>query len=241
MPETKYQKAPERFRFTTDWFCGNEKHFSRYLTHLVDMPCQILEIGSYEGRATVWLLENIATHPQARDHLHRFERAIVIPANVSWPRDRRKKFACKWALSDLLRSFPSNTFRFYLCRWRPRLGVKFWKTPCFHFSLAQACRHHGVLMITNGRTRATLDGLPKPAINAFLSIYKRKITVLMKGYQVWMRRRCAISANSSRALPTPDRAKWNIARREPMNLTNFRFETDSDGIALLTWDMPGAR
>ena len=24
-----------------------------------------------------------------------------------------------------------------------------------------------------------------------------------------------------------------------MNLKNFRFETDSDGIALLTWDMPG--
>src|SRR5580704_3625440 len=24
-----------------------------------------------------------------------------------------------------------------------------------------------------------------------------------------------------------------------MNLTNFRFETDADGIALLTWDMPG--
>ncbi|MGO9237867.1 MAG: hypothetical protein ACLP4V_28665 [Methylocella sp.] len=24
-----------------------------------------------------------------------------------------------------------------------------------------------------------------------------------------------------------------------MNLAHFRFETDSDGIALLTWDMPG--
>ena len=24
-----------------------------------------------------------------------------------------------------------------------------------------------------------------------------------------------------------------------MNLTNFRFETDADGIALVTWDMPG--
>src|ERR1700723_4749542 len=23
-----------------------------------------------------------------------------------------------------------------------------------------------------------------------------------------------------------------------MNLTNFRFETDSDGVALVTWDMP---
>ena len=31
-----------------------------------------------------------------------------------------------------------------------------------------------------------------------------------------------------------------IARRSfSMNLTNFRFETDADGIALVTWDMPG--
>ena len=25
-----------------------------------------------------------------------------------------------------------------------------------------------------------------------------------------------------------------------MNLTNFRFETDADGIATATWDMPGS-
>ena len=24
-----------------------------------------------------------------------------------------------------------------------------------------------------------------------------------------------------------------------MNLTNFRFETDAEGVALVTWDMPG--
>jgi 3-hydroxyacyl-CoA dehydrogenase/enoyl-CoA hydratase/3-hydroxybutyryl-CoA epimerase len=24
-----------------------------------------------------------------------------------------------------------------------------------------------------------------------------------------------------------------------MNATNFRFETDADGVALITWDMPG--
>ena len=24
-----------------------------------------------------------------------------------------------------------------------------------------------------------------------------------------------------------------------MNLVNFRFETDADGVALVTWDMPG--
>jgi len=38
------------------------------------------------------------------------------------------------------------------------------------------------------KDRASPDGTPKLAINAFLRIYRRKITVLMKDYQVWIRK-----------------------------------------------------
>src|SRR5262245_13242627 len=44
--------------------------------------------------------------------------------------------------------------------------------------------------------------------------------------RVWARRR---SSNEC------ERRRW----KRVMNLKNFRFETDKDGIALLTWDMPG--
>ena len=38
------------------------------------------------------------------------------------------------------------------------------------------------------KDQAFPDATPKLAINAFLSIYGRKITVLMKDYQVWIRK-----------------------------------------------------
>jgi hypothetical protein len=63
-PETKSKSARE-VQFYDGLVFGNEKHFSKYLAHLENTPCRILEIGCYEGRATVWLLENIATHPDA--------------------------------------------------------------------------------------------------------------------------------------------------------------------------------
>ena len=106
------KKDPERFRFTTDWFCGNEKHFSRYLTHLVDMPCQILEIGSYEGRATVWLLENIATHPQAGITCIDIAEQLSFRKNILAARSPEKVHLQIGLSRHLLRSFPANTFDF---------------------------------------------------------------------------------------------------------------------------------
>jgi len=38
------------------------------------------------------------------------------------------------------------------------------------------------------KDRGSPDGTPKLAIKAFLRIYKCKITVLMKDYQVWIRK-----------------------------------------------------
>lgn len=32
------------------------------------------------------------------------------------------------------------------------------------------------------------EGLPRPAIDAFLKVYAKKISVLFKGYQVWVRK-----------------------------------------------------
>lgn len=48
--------------YTQDWFSGNIGRFSRHLGHLKGQPnLRFLEIGSFEGRSTVWLLENILT------------------------------------------------------------------------------------------------------------------------------------------------------------------------------------
>jgi predicted O-methyltransferase YrrM len=184
--KTNFQQAPERFSFTTDWFCGNEKHFSRYLTHLVDTPCRILEIGCYEGRATVWLLENIATHPGATI------KCIDVAEHTSFQRNilaarMPEKVRLETGLSrDLLRLCPADTFDFiYVDGGHGTIEVL--EDAVLSFRLL---KRNGIMAFDDYRwnDRASPDGTPKPAIRAFLSIYKRKITVLMKNYQVWIRK-----------------------------------------------------
>lgn len=53
------------YEFTEDWFTGHINEWIHRLSDLVDTPCRCLEIGSFEGRSTVWLADNILTHPKA--------------------------------------------------------------------------------------------------------------------------------------------------------------------------------
>lgn len=53
-------------KYTKDWTSDNFKVWFPILQHLRDRPATYLEIGSYEGRSTVWMAENIFTHPESK-------------------------------------------------------------------------------------------------------------------------------------------------------------------------------
>ena len=185
-PETKFQRAPERFNFTTDWFCGNEKHFSKYLAHLEDTRCRILEIGCYEGRATVWLLENIATHPDATIKCIDIAEQASFRQNILAARSPEKVRLEIGRSQNLLRLYPANAFDFvYVDGSHETVNVL--EDAVLSFLLL---KRNGIMAFDDfkWKDQAFPDATPKLAINAFLSIYGRKITVLMKDYQVWIRK-----------------------------------------------------
>ena len=185
-PETKFQRAPERFNFTTDWFCGNEKHFSKYLAHLEETPCRILEIGCYEGRATVWLLENIATHPDATIQCIDIAEQAYFRQNILSSRSPEKVRLEIGRSRNLLRLCPANAFDFvYVDGSHETVDVL--EDAVLSFLLL---KRKGIMAFDDfkWKDRAFPGATPKLAINAFLSVYRRKITVLMKGYQVWIQK-----------------------------------------------------
>lgn len=51
--------------FTTDWFSAHIPMLERVLAPLAGKPAHALEVGVFEGRSTVWLLDHILTHPAA--------------------------------------------------------------------------------------------------------------------------------------------------------------------------------
>src|SRR5262245_40452971 len=62
-PQRMTQGMPN---FTVDWHSHNISHWRRILErYRGQVGVRVLEIGSYEGRSTVWLLENILTHETA--------------------------------------------------------------------------------------------------------------------------------------------------------------------------------
>lgn len=49
--------------FTADWFTSYGADWLRLLGHLRSGPARGLEIGSYEGRSAVWLMDNLLVPP----------------------------------------------------------------------------------------------------------------------------------------------------------------------------------
>lgn len=55
------------YQFSQDWFSRNLGIWQENLSKFKNLPnLNVLEIGSWEGRSTCWLLNNILTHPSSR-------------------------------------------------------------------------------------------------------------------------------------------------------------------------------
>jgi predicted O-methyltransferase YrrM len=55
------------YRFSSDWMSKCESDWRTMLAPLMGKPdLGVLEIGSFEGRSALWLLENVLTHPTSR-------------------------------------------------------------------------------------------------------------------------------------------------------------------------------
>jgi hypothetical protein len=60
---TGYRKP---YEFTTDWFTPNIENWKKILAPYVGEPVSYLEIGVWEGRSMIWMLDNVLTHEGAR-------------------------------------------------------------------------------------------------------------------------------------------------------------------------------
>jgi len=51
--------------YTEDWFTNHEQLWERILAPLMGKAVHALEVGAFEGRSSVWLLDHVLTHPDA--------------------------------------------------------------------------------------------------------------------------------------------------------------------------------
>jgi hypothetical protein len=190
----------KEYYFSTDWFTYNipiwEKYFKdNNLLGREEVKC--LEIGCFEGRATLYLLENILTHPTSSiDVIDTFNGSI------------NESGMSNLSLNDLLDRFKYNT-RKYNHKINIFIGESYKILKSFdcypkydiiyidgsHIAsniIEDAIMSHhllkqyGLLIFDDylWKDNTTTHKLPKIAIDAFITIYDEFYEILWSDYQV---------------------------------------------------------
>jgi predicted O-methyltransferase YrrM len=180
----------ESFCFTADWFGSNIGVWQQILSPLAGTPNLIfLEIGCFEGRATIWLLGNILTCKTSKiycvdifegDHEQRFDHNL----KVAQCEDRVTKI--KGHSQEVLRKL---AFNHYDCIYvdGSHVATDVLEDAILSFRLLKS---KGIMIFDDYEWDWFNDEylMPKIAIDAFLQVYARKFELIHKGYQVVVRK-----------------------------------------------------
>lgn len=179
------------YNFSTDWFSRHIPIWENIFAEL--KPSKILEIGSYEGRSTVWMIE-------------RMEHGTIVCIDI-WEDDEiRSRFLSNikeaMAISKVIPQIfdrPSSEFLamtynsrqlydlIYIDGSHTANDVVSDAVGSFH-----VCRSGGVIIFDDyggGELGGEPQDSPRIAIDAFLKCFKREIEIIHKDYQVAVRKK----------------------------------------------------
>lgn len=188
--------------FSTDWFSQNIRNWTKWLAEFKGRDnLSFLEIGCFEGRATVWLLENILTGSNSWIHtIDMFEGGMEDGTKGAYfNRDVQKNYnenikpfgnkvvTYKGKSFDILtKEIWCDNYNFIYIDGSHRSievledSVLAWKKLC----------SGGIMVWDDYGLKRYKDALDNPTvgIDAFLQVYYGKYTVISKGYQVCIRK-----------------------------------------------------
>jgi hypothetical protein len=185
--ETSTQEYKKHYGFTKDWFTDSIPTWRVQLKEFKDKPSvHYLEIGTFEGRSALWVLENILTHPTSKITIidpfeeGQYDRFI---SNIKLSGEPDKFQILKGFSTDKLREVPLDSIDFAYVDGTGEGIVKLsdlvstWNLVKVggiiifsRFALDKNLRHEMELQAH--------DPGPVEAIDAFLKVYKPYLKVL---------------------------------------------------------------
>jgi len=181
---TEYNK---KYTFTTNWFTHKIPAWAKLLKELKGKPdINYLEIGTFEGRSALWMLENIATHPTAKiTIIDAFQentyRTFTANINLS---DEANKFKILIGLSaEKIKEVPFNSIDLSYIDGSGK-GIVMLSDLVSTWNLTKV---NGIIICNRYPLNAGLrkdlelqpnDPGPHEAIDAFVKLYKPYIKVL---------------------------------------------------------------
>jgi predicted O-methyltransferase YrrM len=170
------------YSFKYDWFTVDIPFFEKNLARFSGIPFQAFEIGTFEGRSAIWLLQNVLTHPTSRLTCIDICRSPVLDSNL----------------------FESGA----ASRADVRIGPSREIVPSLDFAYIDGSRsscdvlEDAVLTFPKIKVggifafddylwddpRYNQHGTPKTAADAFIDCNKHKVEVIDRGYQLWIKK-----------------------------------------------------
>lgn len=187
--------------FQYNWFEVSAKaNFEKYLTKYRGLPeLNFLEIGSFEGMSTLWLLQNILSHPTSKiTCIDTFEGGddIYRTLNINTT-DLENRFIAntssyinkitrlKGKSQEILRTLPLLTkFDFVYIDGSHR-APNILEDTILAFRLL---KNKGTMIFDDYQWIIGTDEIemPKLAIDCFLRAFKKELNILQVGYQVFI-------------------------------------------------------
>jgi glycosyltransferase involved in cell wall biosynthesis/predicted O-methyltransferase YrrM len=200
LTKAQYQQQviEQGYQFTQDWFSHNIPVWETTLRSLAGKPLNALEIGSWEGRSTCWLLTHILTHDAARitcvdtfagsiehasyesDYLQSLEERFDF--NIAKTNAAHKVIKKVGSSQEILRSLPQNSYDLLYID-GSHLASDVLEDTLLSWRLVKV----GGVIIFDDYGFSFADQPkhnPKLAIDAFLQIFAEHIDLIHQGYQV---------------------------------------------------------
>lgn len=192
--------AAHQTYFTTDWFDHNIPVFQSTLFPMKDKPLNCLEIGSWEGRSTLWLLKFL--HPES--HITCIDSFKGGMEHTGMPELKNVKDRFLYNISpyknrvtvlegyshDMLKTVQPDSYDFIYIDGSHEAADVFIDLALSFLALKEG----GLLLCDDylgGKHGTEYDELvtsPKRSIDAFMTVFKGRMEVIHNGYQIHMRK-----------------------------------------------------
>lgn len=185
----------KKYTFTAKWFPQNIPTWEKILRDFKGKPdVHYLEIGLFEGCSFFWMLENILTHPTSTatgiDPFPKAKVEKVFMSNLELSGFKNKVKVLKTWSQEVLRKLPDNSFDIiYIDGDHSAAGVLVNAIFCWPL-----LKKGGLLIIDdylwhNNNDKKPPREKPKIAVDAFLSSLELQMDVVIKSYQVIIRKK----------------------------------------------------
>ncbi|MDF0554112.1 tetratricopeptide repeat protein [Kamptonema sp. UHCC 0994] len=178
-----HQCATNKYQFTQDWFTHNIPIWEKHLQQFAGIPgLNILEIGSFQGMSTCWLLDNILTDITARITSIDLYFQAQFDGNIAKTGVSEKVIKLEGLSQDLLVTLTSDYYEVaYIDGCHKASSVL--QDTVLSWRLVKI----GGLIIFDDYEFTFPENPeqnPKLGIDTFISMYQNQLEVIHKGYQL---------------------------------------------------------